>query len=377
MPWFETGEPAEATFAGDNLKISPWPAPNGPRIDTRFRFNYGQYLPAPRPSHFFIRIKLESGPDPTIYNATAKLLASSNTLLEGTTGISVDGLEVVFQIELFEFPVVEPFFGTSGIRYRLILKKSGFPDFVWNQFYNRVEDGGGIYVPLLQDKKWGSSDPGQYSNFDPLVFTYITITPPYNIYEWWPISECMVFDVEPEEGFCECNGVDSYVLFNTFFPLVATRFKMEFEIRRTGADTQLVAFGYTGFGSFFYGFNDHHNFQWWNQTFFLPDGLVLVDWNHVRIEYDWSIPGGSYSIWIDDVLQITQAGTFATWVWDEIGRRGNLIAGSFDIKNVKLWDGTPGSPNLLIDVPLTGDACAVAPPTIKGTTFNMMLPSCP
>jgi hypothetical protein len=377
LPWLADGAPPEYVWAWANKEIPAWPAPNGPRIDSRFRFNYGEYLPAPRPSKFFVRFVTGIGVSEKISNGWVDLMAVSDTLLQGTIPANAEGYSITFEIELFEDPVKEPFFGKSGIRNQIILHRAGFPDLYWRQLGFAESDGGVPFVTLKLRKEFTViQQPFDYTNYDPLIHTYVQTTFLAQLFEYFPLSECVVFPVT-EEGFAECNGVDSYVLFNTFFPLVATRFKMEFDIRRTGADTQLVAFGYTGFGSFFYGFNDHHNFQWWNQTFFLPDGLVLVDWNHVRIEYDWSIPGGSYSIWIDDVLQITQAGAFVTWVWDEIGRRGNIIAGAFDIKNAKLWDGTPGSPNLLIDVPLTGDACAVVPPTIKGTTFNMMLPSCP
>jgi hypothetical protein len=152
---------------------------------------------------------------------------------------------------------------------------------------------------------------------------------------------------------------------------------MEFDIRPTGADSSLVAHGTSFFTGLFYGFNNRKSFKWWSQTLQLPDGLVLNEWNHVEVEYDWSIPGGSYTVWIDGIFQVTKPGVFITWVCNQFGRRGTTVEGEFDMKNVKLWDGTPGAPNLLVDVPLDLDACAVVPIGTKGTTFNMMLPSCP
>ncbi|GAG70679.1 unnamed protein product, partial [marine sediment metagenome] len=165
--------------------------------------------------------------------------------------------------------------------------------------------------------------------------------------------------------------------FVPLMPFIETRFKMEFDIRPTGADEQLVAFGLTTFGSFGYMFNGFKNFQWWNKSLALPDGLVVNEWNHIRIEYNWSIPGVSYSVWIDDVHQITQAAGFTILACDAIGRRGTLIQGKFDLKKMIMYQGTPAAPTVFIDVPLDVNACVVEPAAIQGTTFNMDLPSCP
>jgi len=376
VPWFPDGDDPDVLTSMFNRKVSQWPKPNTTRIDTRFRQNYGIGLPAPRASRYLFRFAPEGLVLGPIHNCWFDLVAESDTVLRGESGFGPSGWNIELQITNYVSPAVDPIWSKSGIEMRWIIHHVTAPD--WYLAWMMNEDSGfwptGIPFGIFKGFSWSAGFLYQ-SNKDPMLHPEWPWFPLQSI-QTWSLSECWTFE-SAEEGFCECNGVDSYVLFDTFFPLVATRFRMEFDIRPTGADTQLVVYGYTGFGSFFYGFNHRHSFQWWSNTLALPDGIVLNEWNHVAVEYDWSIPGGSYSVWIDGVFQITQAGPFVTWVWDEIGRRGTLIAGEFDIKNAKLWDGTPASENLLIDVPLTVNACAVEPPSIKGTTFNMDLPSCP
>ena len=322
-------------------------------------------------------MKLTSGPNPVIYNASVNVLAVSDTLLQGSTGVSADDFEIVFEVELFEFPIVEPVLGTSGIRYRLILKHGGFPDFVWNQMFRRVEDGGALFVPLLQDKKWAVSHLGEYSNYDPAVFTYITITPPYEIYEWWPISECMTFPAPPPSGFASMNGVDSWVKFTTWFPNGTTRFLWEYEIRPTAPVSNLSIRGDSTNGAFFMGHATPTNAVWWNRSVNLTPGLVTGIWQSCRMEHDWSIPGDFYTFWIDGVQNGQNAGTFTPSWFDEIGKVGPNFRGTFDLRNIKHTTGTPAAPNVILDFPLLVDACPVVGLPIKGTTFNMTLPSCP
>jgi hypothetical protein len=295
------------------------------------------------------------------------LQAISVNHLFGSAGLDSGGWEITLDIVGYE---VTPVLGPPGVVAILRASKPPSPIFMqWELWYLDMDITHWQEVITLLDEE---ASFGQFTTFGLPPGTVTGLT-------GGSLPDCFPFDTieGPEQGFCECNGTDSYILFDTFFPLVATRFKMEFEIRPTGSDTQLVAFGYTGFGSFGYMFGNRKGFQWWNQTFILPVGLILNQWNTVRIEYDWSIPGAAYSFWINGAFELTQAGAFATWVWDEIGRRGTQIAGEFDLKQAKMWDGTPAAPNLLIDVPLDINACSSVPPTIKGTTFNMDLVSCP
>lgn len=358
----------------NSMRVSRWPQPGPRRTNAWFRFpgTFGLY---PLPSR--------------IYSALQFYLVDPPPFPPSDQEAVWWDLDPIGQNHLYFVTDPSPATGrvyTLDIKYFDVLPITGV---YGEQMTQRIEESGEFYEQILEYAvgppnrqllwKWNQffpdPQPSAASSSQSPGWPYVQVIPLS-----MGVADCFTFPSilpPPEEGFARMNGVNAYVLFNDIAPLVATRFKMEFDIRPTGADTQLVCFGYTGFGSFGYMFNDRHNFQWWNQTFFLPDGLVLDEWNHVTIEYDWSIPGASYSIWIDGILQITQGGSFVTWVWDEIGRRGSLIAGQFDLKRARLWDGTPGAPNLLVDVPLVDDACAVVPLTLKGTTFNMDLSSCP
>lgn len=346
--------------------ISRWPKAGSNRTDCRFQLpiSKGQLWTA---SRWWVEISL-SGPVPDyLSRGFLDLEALSVNHLFGSAGVDDDGWEVTIDVQGYE---VTPVLGPPGVVCIIRADKASIPAHMqWTYWFLDMD------LTHWQAQITLIEEDSSFGQFQTAGLPFGTLTG----LQGGSLPDCMPFDLieGPEQGFCECNGTDSYILFDTRFPLVATRFKCEFEIRPTGADTQLVCFGYTGFGSFGYMFNGRHNFQWWNNNIFLPVGLILNEWNTVRVEYDWSIPGANYSIWINGVLEATQAGGFVTWVWDEIGRRGSLIAGEFDLKQAKLWDGTPVSPNLLVDVPLDIDACAVVPPTIKGTTFNMDLASCP
>ena len=377
MPWYANGFPQQYDFAANNQKVSPWPHPNGPRIDCRFRFNYGQFLPAPRPSQFFFRMNLAAGGSGPVQNGSVKLLAVSDVLLQGNAGTSADGYTVIFEIELFEFPVVEPHYGTSGIRYNFILQKAGFPDLFYRQFWPRFEDGGQPFVRLDADKEFllvGGS--GDYSNFDPLIFTYITNPIQFDLFAWWPLSECVVLE-EDVGGFAEMNGVDSWVKFTTWFPNGTTRFLWEYEIRPTAPISNVSIRGDSTNGAFFMGHATATNAVWWNRSVNLAPGLVTGIWQSCRMEHDWSIPGDFYTFWIDGVQNGQNAGTFTPSWFDEIGKVGPNFRGTFDLRNIKHTTGTPAAPNVILDFPLLVDACPVVGSPIKGTTFNMTLPSCP
>lgn len=377
MPWYADGFPPQYDVAANNRKVAPWPQPNGPRVDCRFRQNYGQYLPAPRPSQFFFRMNLDTPPGIVRQNGSVNLLAVSDTLLRGNSGTSPDGYTVIFEIELFEFPVVEPHFGTSGIRYNFILQNDGFPDLYFRQFIARSEDGGLASVPLLQGYVGAVTGLGtEYSNFDPFVFTYISNPIQWNFFTWWPLSECLVLEEDDVGGFAEMNGTDSYVSFPTFFSNHGPRFKAEWEVRpHVDADTS--CFVYTGFTSFWSGHSGIGSVRWWNIIINIVPNLVLDEWNQVRMEFNWSIPGSTYTVWINDVLAGSTGAGVRILPMDNIGSVNGFGPGIFDLRNFKLTDGNPIVPRTFIDLPLLVDACDLGVDAQKGTTHNMALPSCP
>ena len=190
MSWFATGEPPEYDVAVANIKVPIWPTAEGPRIDPRFRFNKGQYLPAPKPSQYFIRMRVANAPGQITYNAVLNLLAISDTAIVGSTGLSPEGYSLEFRWDLFDTP--DPTFDVVGHKVTITYNHTGFPSFwishMWGSDVPALYDS--VEVPLLARKVFGENGFWKDTNYDPDVNTDVTIdTVVRNMYEWWPISE--------------------------------------------------------------------------------------------------------------------------------------------------------------------------------------------
>jgi len=377
MVWFDTGTPQQYDFAANNKKVPIWPTAESPRIDARFRLNKGQFLPAPRASKYFLRMRVDSGPDPLTRNAEINILPTGVGVLEGSTGVSTDGYEIVMKWE--EVLTPEPLFNVVGMRVTMTYNHTGFPSFFQEQMLgsNHPPNYDTVEVNLILERFFGTGLFWNNSNYDPLVNTDVTIVNPLlNMYAWWTLSECVTLDPPPVGGFAEFNGVDAYIENDS--PTIDTTgsWKQEFDVRLhdTGECQYLCkSFNTTRFNKI-----RTIDISYINRVVVFTTPLVVNQWHHIEFSYQWLTADGLYRVSVDGGPDDTAANTNFNARWNRFGKRGSQTpVGDYDFKNFKLTNGPVGSPTVYLDQPFQVNACDDGPDGRDGDTFNMTLPSCP
>ena len=369
--------PEEQIYWGtdnNSNRVSRWPQPDSNRVDAYFRFpkTFGLY---PLPSRIFTYLNLIDTvgppPDQSIVEYVwwdLEVVAPSH--LKFTTDPSpVSGN--VFEMEIKYFDVL-PVTGQAGEQMKQTI-------YAGPEWWETISEYGVDPPDHTLFYKWN-----QQAGLPVPDYSAATHSP---LFTWESVqmgsigvADCFSFPrlvVPPPMGFAEMNGVDSYVKFTTWFPNGTSRFLWEYDIRPTAPVSNVAIRGDSTNGAFFMGHSTATNAVWWNRSVNLSPGLTLGTWQSVRMEHDWSIPGDFYTVWIDGIQVGQNAGTFTPSWFDQIGKVGGAFRGEFELRNIKHTTGSPGTPSVILDFPLQVDACPVVGLPIKGTTFNMALPSCP
>lgn len=377
MTWFDKGEPPEYDLAASHIKVSPWPHPDGPRIDARFRMNKGQFLPAPKPSRYFLRMRPFSGLPPITFNSLVDILPISDTELEGSTGVDPDGYSLDFKWKLFVDP--DPLFSVVGHQLTITYHHVGFPDFWITGMFgsDQPADYDTVEVPLLASEPFIHPITWKDTNYDPLVNTDVTIGAPMaNMFEWWPLSECLAFAEPAGVGFAEFNEVNTYK-----WPVIAPNYtdgwRFEYDIRlRSHASTNEIMGTHTN------TLESHYwsgRFCSWRGSNIDTGSLLPLDtWLHVDFDYEWQTAGSTLLRCFRDGVPVgTKFVSTGIAYGYQLGQRGPTLSGFFELRNFKLFYGNEAAPDIGYDFPMQVDACDVSPNLLGGTTTGMALPSCP
>lgn len=194
--------------------------------------------------------------------------------------------------------------------------------------------------------------------------------------EVFSVSDCYEFARFPEEeGFADI-GPGRWIEFPVDFPHTLGPIRVEFDIHPIN-DIDLAVTSLRRFQSFSGGFAGLNTFRWWNRTVNLNPTLTLGAWQHVEAEWNWSVPGAEWRVWIDGQLAGQQPETAQNNPFDNIGWNEGNGPGEFKLRNFKQFSGSAAAPILDVDLPLTLNACDGGIGMQKGTTFNMDVPSCP
>jgi len=371
MPYFTPTPDVDQWFywirpGGQLPIISRWPKAGSNRTDCRFQLpiSKGTLWTA---SRWWVEILLGGASPNYLSRGFLDLEALGINHLYGSAGVDADGWEVSIDIQGYETtPVVGPPGVVAILRADNVSITANMEWTLW--YFNQDLTHWKEQITLNQEN----------ASFGQLAVSGLpfgTITGLLG----GSLPDCFNFVSigAPEAGFCACNGTDSWIKFTTWFPNGTTRFLWEYDIRPTAPVSNIAIRGDSTNGAFFMGHATFDNAVWWNRSVSLSPGLVVGVWQSVRMEHDWTIPGDFYTVWIDGVQQGQNAGTFTSSWFDEIGKVGANFRGVFDVRNLKHTTGTPAAPNIILDIPLDIDACPVVGLPIKGTTFNMDLPSCP
>lgn len=377
MPWLGNDDPPERLLAEQNRLISLWPQPNTARVDARFRMIRSNPYCWPRAVQHFVRIKPLKGTPNTIYNGYLHVVVDTPDRFFGTTGLGPDGYEIELEIIQHD-ALVHPVYGTHGVEFIFTYKHTGFPDFFAAWYY--ASDGPLAVMNFLPAQFQAFTPSGGWLQFrtswDEFVNTDWTEDIMRGGWEWWTLSEC--WEIEPPApagGDADLNGVDSDIIFDARTDWNGARYYLEFDIRNR-EDIGIVVLGKTFNTTQYFGFTGEYAF-WNGYLTWMGEILTLDTWIHIRFEWAWTAEDSTYRVFWDGAPKGTKVGALRFNQFDTIGKKGPAFVGNYQLKNLFYATGEPGSEITLLDMPLIVDACDAGPDLIKGTTTNMVLPSCP
>lgn len=377
MVWLDLSGEGEPSELLGTMGVSKWPRPNSKRIACDFRFSLLDGPPFPLPDRYFLQLdEVPNVPNNTAY-ALIDLQVSGAFQVEGTTGLSPLGREILLTITemLIPNPPSQP---EPWIEYAFTSKMTGFDDFhFWwnwptNEFGFPAEDIPFDITSFDERHTHGVVEEDRF----PLTIDWPT-NPVFSDLTWWPKSSC--FDppsLGPLPGFAEFNGIDAYVGLDHATVFDSGPHFCEADVRFHAQGFQAIM-GADVSGRI-WGLEDDDG-RWSNQRF---SSLTLPPentWFKYRQEFEWT--SGlqlKYEIFVDDVKIHDQTSGRITTFWENLGvrrRTGSVDWGHFDLKNFKYITGSVASPITRLDMPLETNALDLGPDENHGTTHNMALPS--
>lgn len=261
-----------------------------------------------------------------------------------------------------------PVAGTPGVEMRLLLSHAAsghFIDRTWE-----FEEIGNQWFWDRDGNPTGSTAVSEVKSVD---FPYDHV----KSFEW-AMSDCFLFPraLPAPLDFAAFNGTDTSILFDQFTNDTDARYQLEFDARFRDFSTNALLARTDNTVSWV---NINRGAVEWKQfAISFSPSLVNNVWYRIRLEYNWNDPGTGRKLYLDGLLNahLPSSGNVDLH-FNLMGKKGPTYIGDFDCKNLTLLDTDPASPRVVLDMPLLVNACDVGELSIKGTTENMSLPSCP
>lgn len=379
MPWLNDDGRANYDSLAFRNGVALWPHPNTTRINPFFRLGIGDGLPYPRASRYIFLIQPYFPVDETFYSGWIDLVAIAENSFIGDSGTDPDGRKMT--LEMWEvWDPADPDDPLNRWVLKMTYERAGFTPFSWEYSWYvnafgfdpaplSLAIGGGSIFPWVASIDWVSAAVNDWS-----------ANPPRNYYWIATQTECGVpGEVIPDlQPFARFNGIDSYIALSSQTNSLSEPWEIEADLYLRDADQNFLLSN-TGSGASYVRL--HQNKFWWgNAPVVLNPVYPLDEWFHLRATRDWDFAGNYVRVWVNAVLVGFVQTANLSKAFNRLGaffNNPNTIWGNFDMKNLLLREGGPSSPVTRLDMPLLVNACDIGPASIKGTTFNMDLPSCP
>ena len=376
MPWFDPPATVPETLTwifpgapGAKHKVGQWPHPNTNRVDARFRLRTTIDLASTAYRRLFSWEMKDTTDAPAFPDwiewGEWDLLVSVEGTIAATSDTNSFGW--VASIEIKEFTTL-PTAGVPGILLTLKAEHAASGHFRTHYFEFEEATNQWFY-----DRDIGSDFLGWAATDESANFPYAT---PLALD--YAMSDCFLFPriAPPPGGFADFNGIDAYIGFNDYTNVTNQRIELTFDVwlRDTG---ELALLGPL-FSSSKYVMFRPGGIAWRSSAVVWSPDLPFGEWLSIRAEFNWQDPGTNWKVYSNDVLLGTNPIHGASGLrFNQLGRRGSIIQGNFQLKNLVLKDTDPAAPRIMWDCLLQVDACDTGEKTLKGTTFNMDLASCP
>lgn len=339
----------------------------------------GEGMPFPRPGRFILEMQSVPGIPGGLAFPVIDVDVAGSFVLFGTSGVNANGREV--ELTITEHLLADyPGSSSPGLEYHFVFKMVGFDDFNWTWFYER-EDPPGPDIDIVMMAASNVPTTRVLIVFDDPTLMNLDwpSQPVLGKLRWFPMSECYLFDdPDPVIDKAEFNGVDARIACVPTFAGNGFEYRWsgDFYIR-PGGDAIWSHFSAHAFSRI--GMTDTH-LKFGAANAFSNYPLPKETWFTLRVQTFWdATPFGQADIFFDDVFQKRVAVGSGGGVQDSLGGRATAPVewGDFDLRNLILEGGPSATPIIAIKMDMDGNACGSGPDLIKGTTFNMPLPSCP
>lgn len=376
MPWYTCTVPL--FHATDNIRgFKRWPAPNGPRVDSRFHFVGSEETCDSRGSRHFCWFN-PFGPGEPDYFALIDVLPIAVGHLRGETNEDSDGRVLRLDIVDYDQSNPHPDYSETGIEYDFTLSLPGKTDWHTRWFWpNPSIDGFG--PPPLNITIDPFAVPPARTVIDPGgIDTAWEHDIGGNIF-WHTWDECRDIcggEAPAVQPFARFNGLDAYIALTAVTAAFSLPFRVTCDFRYQGQPDWMPIWGKAAAGGFF-GL-DKEEVIFGNlrlPTSWTPDVNV---WHTYRYDFEQTGQLG-HQLYIDDIVVLDAVTNRQFMNSNRLGvfRQGGIgqIWGRFDLRNLLYLRGTVGSFVTELDMPLTTNALDLGPRANHGTTFNMELPS--
>ncbi|GAH14508.1 unnamed protein product, partial [marine sediment metagenome] len=182
----------------------------------------------------------------------------------------------------------------------------------------------------------------------------------------------------PPDEFANFNGTDAYIQLLPGTDQLSEPWKIEADLFIRELNNNYICSN-TGNANSYLALRDNHLY-WGNNRFPLSPTYPLNQWFHLKVTFDWDFAGNFVRCWIDGGIAGFEQQPNLSKSFNRLGVYTFPVPnrfGDFDMKNLTMMEGGPSSPIVRLDMPMEINACSLDPLLIKGTTFNMSLPSCP
>lgn len=376
MPWFVPPlTPTEIDlykYPGgfpNKHRVGRWPHPNTLRVDCRYFMVNAEVVAACAFNRFF-RVDTGGSSDEATFPmflqyGNIQLEAISPGHIQGTSDVNSLGWTGRIDIQSYDSL---PLAGAPGVNWKFKLEHPASGE--WGELGAEFEQGVKEWTYDIDVSRLG----GFWDTFEKsALFPFIVLHA-----RDWAMSDCYLFpreDPAPTQ-FADFNNIDATLRFDAFTLNNDQQVKLEFDLYLRD-ENDLIVLGRSNSGTRWVKMR-HDFFSWRLTGFNFDTNIPLNTWGTFRAEWDWGFGLSEWHVFWNDVQIGTKTAGFVNGLlFNQFGERGNIIEGNFKMKNLTLEDGGPVTPRLLLSTELQANACDIGVSSLKGTTTNMVLPSCP
>jgi len=374
MPWMPSLSDARWTTIQQQIVIARWPEDQSNRVNAHFRMITLLGLPDAHAERHVFRIAPDIINDIQLWGYI-DIEFQEPFLLGGNTGLDADGRNVQLIVKQYTEADPHPLFGPRIMERRFTISRAPFTDTFISYLFG--------FGPILGQGKtpfnWSWDKTNRHSSNMGAPGTEWEDFLNWEDFQGRTISTC--YDLEqaaPLPLFIAGNGTDAYVQNDQVHSQFFSSFKISAQVRFRDFTNAILLCSSTDASHFLGIFGTDLKYR--TITIALSPLPALNQFGEFVFERARTPPGEIFRVFWEGSEIGSGDLTFDELDWDRMaGNRPTPTPewGDLDMRDVLISGGLPPGESITFDMDAAIAACDVGPQTIKGTTFNMSLPSCP